>query len=167
MNSKQRSRCIKGRMGNDLKQKILSYNGIITKDQLGTTPSILECSRCELINELENKFCSKCSYPLVPTAFEEVKQNEQITTNELKVKYEDDMSKIRQVLANLVTSVRKCETTQKQHIAEQLIAEQLIAEQLIRSGSYNPVDRLESESSQKDEDWNKNLRSNRGPAPQG
>jgi integrase/recombinase XerD len=28
-----------------------------------------DCPRCSLINTLENKYCSKCSYPLVPDAF--------------------------------------------------------------------------------------------------
>jgi integrase/recombinase XerD len=61
MNSKQGSRYIKRRMGNDLKQKILSYNGIMTKDQR-PTPSVRECPRCEFINEMENKE-SFTSYP--------------------------------------------------------------------------------------------------------
>jgi RNase P subunit RPR2 len=30
-----------------------------------------------LLYTLENKYCSKCSYPLVPSAYEEVKENEE------------------------------------------------------------------------------------------
>lgn len=77
MNSKQGSRYIKKRMGNELKNKILEYNGIISEDIHKKRPSIANCPRCELVNALENKYCSKCSYPLVPEAFDQIKQNEE------------------------------------------------------------------------------------------
>jgi integrase/recombinase XerD len=32
-------------------------------------PSVLTCPRCSLVNAIDNKYCSKCSYPLVPSAF--------------------------------------------------------------------------------------------------
>jgi integrase/recombinase XerD len=64
MNSKQGSRYIKRRMGNNLKQKILEYNGIIPPEELEKKASILNCPRCSLVNATENKYCSKCSYPL-------------------------------------------------------------------------------------------------------
>jgi hypothetical protein len=64
-------------MGNDLKNKILEHNGIsigfITKQK----PTILDCSRFNLTNALENKYCSKCSYLLSPQAYNEIKQNEE------------------------------------------------------------------------------------------
>jgi integrase/recombinase XerD len=80
MNSRQGSRYIKNRMGTDLKQKILEQNGI----SLGVKKikySIVDCPRCELVNPLENKYCSKCSYPLKPEAYDELKQKEE---NEIK-----------------------------------------------------------------------------------
>jgi integrase/recombinase XerD len=40
MNSKQGSRYIKSRMGNDLKKKILAYNGIISADEAKPTPTV-------------------------------------------------------------------------------------------------------------------------------
>src|SRR3954470_11036133 len=43
MNSKQGSRYIKNRMGNELKSKILEYNGIITSEK--EKPSISNCPR--------------------------------------------------------------------------------------------------------------------------
>jgi hypothetical protein len=64
MNSKQGSRYIKRRMGNELKTKILEYNGIIASDTVSKRPSVLDCPRCNLTNAFENKYCSKCSYPL-------------------------------------------------------------------------------------------------------
>jgi integrase/recombinase XerD len=65
MNSKQGARYIKSRMGNDLKQKILVQNGIISEQQVEKKPSVLNCPRCNLVNAIDNKYCSKCSYPLV------------------------------------------------------------------------------------------------------
>jgi hypothetical protein len=70
MNSKQGARYIKRRMGNDLKQKILVQNGIISEQQMERKPSILNCPRCSLVNAIDNKYCTKCSYPLVPSAFD-------------------------------------------------------------------------------------------------
>jgi len=77
MNSRQGNRYIKNRMGNDLKEKILTYNGIATPNEMKRKPSVLECPRCNLINAIENKFCSKCSYPLVPSAYDKIKESEE------------------------------------------------------------------------------------------
>ena len=41
MNSKQGSRYIKRRMGNDLKQKILVYNGIVPPPEIERKPSVI------------------------------------------------------------------------------------------------------------------------------
>ncbi len=91
MNSKQGSRYIKKRMGNDLKQKILLQNGIISEQQIERKPSILNCPRCSLVNAIENKYCSKCSYPLVPSAFDEIKEAENKKIQQIQDKYEQDM----------------------------------------------------------------------------
>ena len=77
MNSRQGNRYIKNRMGAELKQKILTYNGIVPPEEMKKKTSVLTCPRCELINTLENNFCSKCSYPLIPSAFEEIKESEE------------------------------------------------------------------------------------------
>ena len=69
MNSKQGARYIKRRMGNDLKQKILVYNGIVQPRDIEKKPSVLSCSRCTFVNAVEYKYCSKCAYPLIPSAF--------------------------------------------------------------------------------------------------
>lgn len=45
MNSKQGTRYIKKRMGDELKRKILINNGIITEDEIQSKPSILRCPR--------------------------------------------------------------------------------------------------------------------------
>lgn len=97
MNSKQGTRYIKSRMGNDLKEKILTYNGI-THENEKKKPSILNCPRCELANILENKYCSKCSYPLKPEAYDEIKMNEENRIKNLEQKYETEMRLIRDEL---------------------------------------------------------------------
>jgi integrase/recombinase XerD len=79
MNSKQGSRYIKRRMGNDLKNQILVHNGMITEESAiaERKPSVLNCARCSLVNAVDNKFCSKCSYPLTPQAYDEIKAEEE------------------------------------------------------------------------------------------
>jgi integrase/recombinase XerD len=91
MNSKQGSRYIKRRMGNDLKKQILIYNGIISEDEIQRKPSVLACPRCNLINPIDNKYCSKCSYPLLPSAFEEIKAEEDMKIRSLQQRYEQDI----------------------------------------------------------------------------
>ncbi len=59
MNSKQGTRYIKRRMGDELKTKILQRNGIIQETETKVKLSILNCPRCELVNAIENKYCSK------------------------------------------------------------------------------------------------------------
>ena len=100
MNSKQGSRYIKRRMGNDLKQKILAQNGIISEQQIERKPSILSCPRCSLVNAIENKYCSKCSYPLVSSAFDEIKEVENMKIQAIEEKYKQDMKSMRQEMEN-------------------------------------------------------------------
>jgi hypothetical protein len=96
MNSRQGNRYIKARMGNDLKQKILIQNGILPPEELKGKPSVLNCARCGLVNAIENKYCSKCSYPLSPAAFEELKLEENKKIASLNEKYEKDMMELRE-----------------------------------------------------------------------
>ena len=100
MNSKQSARYIKGRMGNDLKQKILVQNGIISEQQIEKKPSILNCPRCTLVNTIENKYCSKCSYPLIPSAFDEIKEVENMKIQQIQDKYQQDMKSMREEMEN-------------------------------------------------------------------
>src|SRR5205823_10686146 len=46
MNSKQGSRYIKRRMGNDLKNQILVHNGIIVDNEITKKPPVSICPRC-------------------------------------------------------------------------------------------------------------------------
>jgi len=96
MNSKQGTRYIKNRLGNDLKEKILQYNGIIPENARKKKNSIIDCPRCELVNAIENKYCSKCSYPLKPEAYDEIKGLEEKRIETLEQKYENDMKTLRE-----------------------------------------------------------------------
>jgi hypothetical protein len=108
-------------MGNDLKQKILEYNGIISPEISEKKPSILNCPRCNLVNVIENKYCSKCSYPLVPSAFEEIKMSEELKINQLNDKYEKDMDEIRSKLEKIISSFAVLDNPAKQKVAESMI----------------------------------------------
>lgn len=105
MNSKQGSRYIKRRMGNELKNKILEYNGIVT-EEIQKKKSIQSiCPRCDLSNVLENKYCSKCSYPLKPEAFDEIKQSEENKLKELEEKYETGMKQLKEDIENKLQQI--------------------------------------------------------------
>jgi hypothetical protein len=100
MNSKQGSRYIKRRMGNDLKTQILLHNGIISDNEMQKKPSVLACPRCSLVNAIDNKYCSKCSYPLIPSAFEDIKEAENQRIKSLQEKHEQDIKAIREEMEN-------------------------------------------------------------------
>ena len=76
MNLKQGLRYIKRRIGDDLKNQILVRNGIISESEIKKKPSIHLCPRCEFVHSIQYKICSSCSYPLTPSAFEEIKSEE-------------------------------------------------------------------------------------------
>jgi integrase/recombinase XerD len=109
MNSRQGSRYIKTRMGNELKIKILEHNGIISDDMQMKKSYILNCPRCDLTNAFDNKYCSKCSYPLTPEAFDQLKQNEEQRFMDLENKLIQKMeNKIQQILLKVnVENLRK------------------------------------------------------------
>jgi hypothetical protein len=109
MNSKQGSRYIKRRMGNDLKQKILVQNGIILEQQTERKPSVLNCPRCSLVNAVDNKYCSKCSYPLIPSAFEEIKAEEDVKFRAM----EERLNNMQQMLEKLVSGMSRASDQQK------------------------------------------------------
>ena len=100
MNSKQGTRYIKNRLGNDLKEKILQYNGIISENVGKKKTSVIDCPRCELVNAIENKYCSKCSYPIKPEAYDEIKNSEEKRIETLQQKYENDMRTLRDDMNN-------------------------------------------------------------------
>jgi hypothetical protein len=113
-------------MGNDLKQKILVQNGIISEQQLERKPSVLNSPRCSLVNAIENKYCSKCSYPLVPSAFDEIKAAEDMKFRAMEESFNNMQSMIEKLIAGLSKT-----TDQQQANA--------IAQSLFSSGMLKPA----------------------------
>jgi hypothetical protein len=107
MNSKQPSRYIKPRMGNDLKKQILAHDGIISENELQKKPSVLTCHRCNYVNSVDVKFCSKCAYPLTPRAFDEIKEAENMKIQTLQQKHEKDMKDMREQINQIVFMIQQ------------------------------------------------------------
>jgi integrase/recombinase XerD len=126
MNSKQGARYIKRRMGNDLKQKILVQNGIISEQQIEKKASVLNCPRCSLVNAVDNKYCSKCSYPLIPSAFDEIKATEDMKFRAM----EERFNNMQSILEKLIAGLSK--TTDQQQA-------NTIAQSLFSSGMLKPA----------------------------
>jgi hypothetical protein len=85
------------RLSNDLKMQILAHNGIISEEStMQRKPSVLNCYRCSLVNVVESKFCSGCSYPLYPDAYDEIKANEDLKLRNMQEQYERDLKSIRE-----------------------------------------------------------------------
>lgn len=98
MNSRQGSRYIKSRMGGDLKRAILLQNRIKVgeDDALRPKPAVRDCTRCNLVNTFENKYCSKCSYPLIPDAFDEIKEAENSKLQSLEEKHRLEINNLEE-----------------------------------------------------------------------
>jgi len=107
MNSKQGARYIKRRMGEDLKNQILIRNGIISEESAAAQrkSAVIACPRCGLVNAIDNKFCSKCSYPLTPQAYEEIKANEDVKLRVMEEKHEQDMKAMREEMNQQFTQI--------------------------------------------------------------
>jgi hypothetical protein len=58
-------------------------------------PSILNCPRCALISAIDNKFCSICIYPLIPSAFDEIKASEAMKLKAVDERYQQKMKVMR------------------------------------------------------------------------
>lgn len=104
MNSKQPSRYIKARLSDDLKNTILIHNGIISEDEGGRRSTMLECGRCQTVNTIDSKYCVRCSYPLTPSAFDEIKEQEDSKYRLLEKRF-DAMQSMVEKLALTVTKV--------------------------------------------------------------
>jgi len=118
MNSKQPARYIKRRMGNNLKMQILQREGIgLDDDTTKPKPAIMSCPRCGETNPRENKFCSKCSYPLIPEAYDEVKASERKEMDEIKQQY----NQMNVILQNIVAIMVTADESTKKKLAQQLI----------------------------------------------
>jgi integrase/recombinase XerD len=134
MNSKQPSRYIKRRMGNELKRQILVHNGIIAENEIQRKPSILICYRCDFANTIETKYCSKCSYPLKPEAYDEIKPEEDRKFQALREKQQekDEQLKVVNQQVNMMQSQMQALITTLGNMDEK--SKNSFAKQLYRSG---------------------------------
>lgn len=100
INSRQGARYIKAKIGNELKRTILAQNGIITEgdDSLKVNHAVLICGRCNLVNTIEDKYCSSCTYPLTPQAYEEIKEDEDRKLKTLAERHAQEMKVMREVM---------------------------------------------------------------------
>jgi integrase/recombinase XerD len=92
-------------MGNELRNKILEYNGISIESLKKQKPTVSNCPRCELVNPVDNKYCSKCSYPLSPEAFDMIKQDEEKRFVELEKKYTEKLTSMEDKIERLLIKV--------------------------------------------------------------
>jgi integrase/recombinase XerD len=126
MNSEQASRYIKRRMGDAVKKQILMRDGIMPEDKsIQSKPVVLDCPRCKLVNPVDSKLCSGCSYPLTVQAFEEIKKSETGRMRALEQKQEETYALLR-TMVGIMADVD--EETKKR-----------MAKQLIEKGWYKPV----------------------------
>lgn len=51
-------------------------------------PVVISYHRCDIVNPRENIFCSKCTYPLAPQAYDILKENERTEIEHMKQKHE-------------------------------------------------------------------------------
>ena len=98
MNSKQGTRYIKRRMGDELKNQILTRNGIKTEEIFEQKPAVHLCPKCNFTNAMDIKYCSKCSYPLTPQAFDEIKEEENKKIQELEEKMNRQFTQIMKII---------------------------------------------------------------------
>ncbi len=90
-----------------------------------TKPIISNCQRCEIVNAIYNKYFSKCSYPLKPEAYDEIKsaEDKRMKILEENQKQKDEQLQIIQSQMNvLVEIITKLDSEEgKNKIAKQLI----------------------------------------------
>jgi hypothetical protein len=106
-------------MGEQLKKEILLRNGILSAEESKEKPAVIICHRCALVNQYENAFCSKCSYPLKLDAYDEIKTAED---KRMKIWEENQKQKDEQIKTLI----------EKQEKFEQLI------QSIIDSGQLKP-----------------------------
>jgi len=106
MGSKQASRYIKQRMGDDLKNKILERYGI----KIAAVSQMVSraCGRCGYVNKLESKYCERvgCHYPQTQLALDEIKAAEQVKfqtlRNEILQVKDQEIQELRKQLADVI-----------------------------------------------------------------
>ena len=86
------------------------------EQEIQKKPSILNCPRCTLVNAIENKYCSKCSYPLVPSAFDEIKEAENMKIHAIEEGYKQDIKHVREEMNQQFSQIMSM-IQQNRHLA--------------------------------------------------
>jgi integrase/recombinase XerD len=82
MGSKQGTRYVKTKMGDELRNKILEHSGIKLTSE-STTSAVRTCGRCNYISKFESKYREDCNYPLTQLALDEIKKQEEFRVTEV------------------------------------------------------------------------------------
>jgi site-specific recombinase XerD len=96
MNTKQRARYTKMKIGKDLRNKILARDGIILDKSDMPKPSVIICWKCSHINGFDYQVCEHCNYPLHQNALDKIKEDEEKRFRELEEKHSKEIQLIRQ-----------------------------------------------------------------------
>ena len=98
MNTKQRARYTKMKIGQDLRNKILLRDGIILDKNEMPKPSVIICWKCNHINGFDYQVCQKCSYPLNQTALDRIKEDEEKRYKDLEEKMNKQYMEIMKMI---------------------------------------------------------------------
>ena len=92
-------------MSNELKNKILEHDGISVEPSKMHKSSVSTCPRCDFVNTLENRYCSKCSYPLSVEAFDQIKQDEENKIKALEASQNEHINRLREDMENKIQQI--------------------------------------------------------------
>ena len=101
MNTKQRARYTKMKIGKDLRNKILARDGIILDKNEMPKPSVIVCYRCNHINGIDYQICEKCSYPLGQNRLDKIKSEEELRFKMMEEKMEQMEKRFQQIISKI------------------------------------------------------------------
>ena len=131
MNTKQRARYTKMKIGKDLRNKILARDGIILDKSEMPKPSVIICWKCKHINGFDYQVCEHCKYPLHQNALDKIKEDEEKRFREIEEKHSKEIQSIREEMNNQVNKI--ISMIQQNPILTQVKPEILADKKLIES----------------------------------
>ena len=101
MNTKQRARYTKMKIGKDLRNKILARDGIILDKSEMPKPSVIICWKCRHINGFDYQVCEHCNYPLHQNVLDKMKSEEDLRYKRMEEKMEQMETKFQQIISKI------------------------------------------------------------------
>ena len=101
MNTKQRGRYTKMKIGKHLRNQILAGDGIYLDTNDKPKPSVIICYRCKHINGVDYQICQQCSYPLGQKALDQMKSEEDLRYKRMEEKMEQMETKFQQIISKI------------------------------------------------------------------